>query len=92
MIYIGAEEYYFWQGIEAGALGLESQIVLQIRTKISLDCELAYICGFAIGEEMTKREFNHLTKPKIRLKANTIKKKDKNKFKNIINTNIKGNC
>lgn len=65
MTFLGPLDYYFWQGIEAGVFNRLESLNIPMKLKLSQDCELSYEYGYAIGEEITKKEYVKLTDGEI---------------------------
>jgi len=94
MIYLGALDYYFWQGVKAGYSNSIQYIEIPLSLDVARNSELAYADGYSIGQELTKKDFNLLTKPKVRLKN---KKPVKAKIEQIKddfkgNIDLEGEC
>jgi len=59
MMYLGAEHYYFWTGIEKAIFGLYNgfQVGPSLGTTMQEKCLQAYIDGYTIGLELTPKEY-----------------------------------
>jgi len=64
MMFIGAIEYYFWEGIRAAVLGTDqSQQPSPIgRLTLVKECSEAYLDGFNIGLDISLKEYKELVK------------------------------
>lgn len=81
MEYIGADHYFFWQGIETAQMDPEIDPIsevygrLSFKSETTVRCTDAFIWGFAWGLELTPLEIKKLTNPpkKVRIKKNPVK-------------------
>ena len=106
MNYMGAEHYYFWQGVSEGVrLSLDElfdhpMVTPEFNTKVAKDCAESFKEGFMYGLAMTKAEYKK-TVEIVELEVKPEKKvvKVEKKIKDLIPdadktfiTNVKGNC
>ena len=64
MTYLGAIEYYFWEGIKAAVFGTDkAQQPWSIgRPSLIKDCSQAYLDGFSIGLCISPKDYKELVK------------------------------
>lgn len=64
MIFLGAVEYYFWEGIKAGVLGTYQSQQPSLIGKLTLakECSEAYLDGLNIGLAISPKEHKELVK------------------------------
>ena len=99
MEFIGAAEFFFWQGVAKGVnatmrdlFDLDQYVngMFHANNPTTDSCREAYAMGFFFGGALTQEEYNELTAPeKDDIVTNWIDKVIK---KQTIQTNVIGNC
>lgn len=90
MEYIGAADYYFWQGVLNGLFESQDVNIDSLDIEFPMDnettraCVEAYKWGVCFGREMTEEEYFELTEPKV-------KTKEKEELE-VYNTQMIGTC
>jgi hypothetical protein len=94
MEYIGAADYYFWQGVETAQnkprIDAEdhADLTFGFNNDCTRACIEAYRWGLCLGQVLTGEEFKELTTHK---EYEIIKIEYKN-IEEDVNTLVKGNC
>lgn len=97
MEYIGAADYYFWEGVKKGlgrSINLVEEEVAQLsifgNNDTSWACYEAFGWGYCLGTTLTQEEYRDLTTVSFPIK---VKAKDKETgLEEMVNINIEGNC
>ena len=58
MMYLGAEDYYFWLGVERGVRNTKK--IYFGESKLMEELESAYSFGEAIGKELSEQEYTEM--------------------------------
>lgn len=92
MEYMGAADYYFWNGVYIGHNSSKlSDIDLvkptfAIHNTVTIECSNAFNWGFCLGLELTEEEYKELTTP---ISSSII---EESSYKKEVNVNMVGNC
>jgi len=96
MDYIGAADYYYWQGVKEGMgakltdlPGLLSDMFV-MKNKTTDECLDAYEWGFCLGQVLTVKEYLELTTPPEPVKIEYVE--EEKEIKTTIQPKMVGNC
>lgn len=99
MEFLGAADYYFWQGVKKGlgrSINLVDEEVAQLyvfgHNEVSWSCYEAFGWGYCFGTELTQDEYNELTSIITPDKVEEVKEIVELNLEEKINTQIQGNC
>ena len=89
MEYVGAADYYFWQGVKDGVEGYVEVPEFFMNNETTKSCQEAYTWGASLGRSITQDEYIALTNPTQPEKIETVEVIEQ---KSTMQNNMVGNC
>lgn len=89
MEYVGAADYYFWQGVKDGVEGYVEVPEFFMSNETTKSCQEAYTWGASLGRSITHDEYISLTTQPEPIKISVEVKEEP---KSTIQPKMVGNC